>query len=100
MLRKYRIISKTRFTIFMSLLFIFLILITNTLFGLYQSDSLMKTAYTEVQIQNGDTLWKLAQEFGPDDEDLRAIIHEICSINQISADTVHPGQSILIPTTI
>jgi len=54
----------------------------------------------EIQIQAGDTLWKLAQEFGPSNQDLRAVIYEICTINQISADSIQPGQFILIPASI
>ncbi|WP_324824058.1 LysM peptidoglycan-binding domain-containing protein [Sinanaerobacter sp. ZZT-01] len=100
MTKKYRIVSKTRFTIFMSLLFILLIILINSLSGLYQSNSLTRIDYTEIQIQAGDTLWKLAQEFGPSNQDLRAVIYEICMINQISADSIQPGQSILIPASI
>ncbi|WP_206458109.1 cell division suppressor protein YneA [Anaerovorax sp. IOR16] len=100
MTKKYRIVSKSRFTVFMSLFFILLIVIMNSLFGFYQSDSLTQTNYMEIQIQDGDTLWNLAKEFGPAHQDLRAVVYEICMINQISADCIYPGQSILIPSTI
>ncbi|MBR0596609.1 cell division suppressor protein YneA [Sinanaerobacter chloroacetimidivorans] len=98
--RKYRIKSKVRFTIFMAIVLFFMITSMNTIIGLNTSDSLTKMTYTEIQIQPGDTLWNIAKEFGPTGFDTRSVIYEICEINHISADSLIPGQKILVPDYI
>jgi len=74
-----------------------IILTAGTVVGANEALSLTKPVYTEVQIISGDTLWDLAKEYGPNDRDVRKVIHAICEINDISADDIQPGQSILIP---
>lgn len=85
---------------FLTAVMFMLISITGMFIGDNQAESLTKPVYSEIVIQYGDTLWDLAQEFGPDDKDVREIIHEICRINNISAETIYPGQTILIPAYI
>lgn len=98
--KRYRIKSKFRFTIFLSLLFILLIVSISSLMGFYQSESLTQANYMEIQIEQGDTLWNLAKEFGPANQDLRKVVYQICMLNEISDDYIYPGQSILIPNSI
>ncbi|MDD3168594.1 MAG: LysM peptidoglycan-binding domain-containing protein [Eubacteriales bacterium] len=100
MKKKYRIKSKFRFTLFLTIAMVALISITGTMIGANQAESLTKPTYSEIIIQSGDTLWNLAQEFGPDDKDVRQIVYEICKLNDISADSIYPGQEILIPVYI
>jgi len=95
--KRYRIKSKFRFTIFLTLVIVMIILTAGTVVGANEALSLTKPVYTEVQIISGDTLWDLAKEYGPNDRDVRKVIHAICEINDISADDIQPGQSILIP---
>ena len=97
MKKKYRIKSKLRFTLFMTLMILFVLSTVGTSFGAYNSQSLTKPVYSEILVQSGDTLWNLAQEFGPDGKDTRFIIHEIRRINDLQADSIYPGQKILIP---
>lgn len=100
MKKKYRIKSKIRFTLFITLLLLFFFSSVGTALGAYNSESLTKPVYTEILVQSGDTLWNLAQEFGPDNLDTRAVVYEICKINEITADSIFPGQKILIPAYI
>lgn len=100
MKKKYRIKSKIRFTLFLTVALIMLISITNTFIGVNQAESLTKPVYNQVIIQAGDSLWDLAEEFGPDGKDIRQVVYEICKINDISADSIYPGQTILIPSYI
>ena len=94
---KYRIKNQIRFTLFLSTLFIFTIIISNFLIGYNRADSMTKPVYAEIQVEYGDTLWELAREFGPCDSDTRKIVYDICRINDINADSLRPGQVILIP---
>lgn len=100
MKRKYRIKSKFRFTLFISLVLVMVLLTTGTVLGLNRSNGIGTPAYITVEIQSGDTLWELASQFGPDGTDPRKVVKEICRINGISADQLRPGQEILIPEFI
>lgn len=97
MKKKYRIQSQLRFTVFLVLAAIIIFTATTTALGFNQAEALTKPVYTEIQIQNGDTLWDLAKEYGPKDQDIRKVVYAICEINQIQADELQSGQSILIP---
>ena len=98
--KKYRIRSRARFTLFMTVAILIIISITGTVIGANNAESLTKPVYSEIVIQSGDTLWNLAKEFGPDGKDIREVVYEICRINDISADSIYPGQTILIPVYI
>lgn len=54
--------------------------------------------YTSIQIESGDTLWAIADEYITDDyTDMNEYIREVCSINHISEDEIHAGQYIVVP---
>lgn len=100
MKKRYRIKSKFRFTIFLTLVMVMIILTAGTVVGANDALSLTEPVYTEVQIIPGDTLWELAKEYGPNDRDVRKVIHAICEINDITANDIQPGRSILIPQSL
>lgn len=100
MKKKYRIKSKLRFTLFMTIALLMFFSLAGTAFGANDVESLMKTNYSEIKVESGDTLWNLAQEFGPENKDVREVVYEICKINDISADSIYPGQTIRIPISI
>lgn len=97
MKKRYRIKSQLRFTIFLSMVILIAVTSVFTIMGQNQAEAMTKPVYTEVLIQNGDTLWQLAKTYGPADEDIRKVIYKICEINGITADHLQSGQSILIP---
>jgi hypothetical protein len=100
MKKKYRIKSKLRFTLFMTLAILIIFSAAGTFIGAYNAESLTKMTYSEILVESGDTLWELADKFGPDDKDLREVVFEICRINEISPDSIYPGQKIRIPVYI
>lgn len=54
--------------------------------------------YTVIQVQKGDTLWKIAKTYITDDyTDLNAYITEVREINRLSNDQIRYGQYITIP---
>ncbi len=97
MKKRHRIKSKFRFCLTVTILLVILISAAGNLMGPNQALSLTKPVYTEIMIVNGDTLWELAKVYGPDDQDIRKVVHAICKINGISADSIQSGQKILIP---
>ncbi|MDD4563865.1 MAG: LysM peptidoglycan-binding domain-containing protein [Eubacteriales bacterium] len=100
MRRKYRIKSKIRFTLFLTIVLFVIFSAAGTIIGTYNAESLTKTTYSEIRVQTGDTLWDLAREFGPDNKDIRKIVYEICKVNDVSAESIYPGQTLLIPVYI
>lgn len=54
--------------------------------------------YTSIQVQQGDTLWDIADTYITDEyNDMNEYIREICSINHIDEDAIHAGQYLTIP---
>jgi len=94
---KYRLKSKFRFTVFVVIMMLMLVTVSNTILGINNASSLTKPEYASIQIKYGDTLWDLASEYNQDGKDIRKFVYEICELNKISADSIYPGQSILIP---
>ena len=56
--------------------------------------------YVSVVVKRGDTLWSIAKEHGPTDEDIRMICHLIREANEIKDNIVIPGQTILVPKEV
>jgi len=91
-----RIYSWTRFIIFMAILVLIAFLAGGLVFKSTVS-GMEDIAYETVVVTNGDTIWEIAKEYGDDDTDIRNIVHEICSINDISAESLYPGQTLKVP---
>ena len=54
--------------------------------------------YTSIQIEQGDTLWGIADRYMTDEyKDRDAYIREICEMNRISEDEIHAGQYLTVP---
>ncbi|QAT42855.1 LysM peptidoglycan-binding domain-containing protein [Aminipila luticellarii] len=95
--KSYRIKSKFRFTTSITLALILLVFMANNLLGMDNVSSLTKSEPIEIQIESGDSLWNIAGKYGPEHTDIRKTVDEICSLNEITADSLYPGQRILIP---
>ena len=99
-MKKYRIKSKFRFTMFVVIMLVSVIFTAGTALGFNTAASLSEPVYTEVRIKAGDTLWQIADEYGPEHKDRRQIVYEICKANDIRANDIHPGQLVLVPQEI
>ena len=69
----------------------------NALFGFYTADGMTEQNYIQVQVESGDTLWSIADEYMPSDMDRRESVHIISTANKISASQLYPGQILDIP---
>lgn len=95
--KSYKIKSKFRFTASVTTALVLLVFMTGTVLGFGDASSMTKYEPIQIEIQSGDSLWKIASEYGPSHEDTRKIVHEICSLNDITADNIYPGQIIYVP---
>lgn len=78
------------------------IMICSVMFGAIHTQAapaeLTNKYYTSIQIESGDTLWAIANEYITDEyADMNEYIREVCSINHISEDEIHAGQYIVVP---
>ena len=50
-----------------------------------------------VVVKSGDTVWSIAGENNPNGKDLRKLVHEIISENNLSDGMIYAGQELVIP---
>lgn len=62
------------------------------------SEDTLHKYYKSIQIQKGDTLWSIAQEYNTyDTKTIKAYIQEIKSINNLDSTTIHEGGYLMVP---
>lgn len=95
---RYKIISKTRFYLFIITLLI--ILTTSILLILDRKEvhsSCYHTAHEEFQVLEGDTLWDIASIYLSPGEDIRKMLYDIRKFNNMDTGHIYPGDIIKIP---
>lgn len=95
------VIQQKRIVVFFCLM-VFSVISVFILFGSIKAQAAsaetMQKYYKSIQLKSGDTLWDISSEYMTDKSmDRNEYIHEICSMNHISADEIHAGQYIVIP---
>lgn len=92
------IVDRFRFTMFLTLVsLIFIILIGIGLnFGKVYSTTY--NGYYEVRVKKSDTLWKIASENNPNNEDIRRVIYRIKQINNLDDCFIKEGDIVKIPS--
>ena len=96
-MKKYKITSKIRFTVFMVIMILCLVTTVGTAIGNNTANSTSMNQYNCVEVKSGDTLWNIASEYKPTNKDVRQVVYDICQTNDISADQLTTGQKILVP---
>lgn len=82
----------------------FLIVIGSMIFGnsfssaKAESDDveIMYKYYKSIEIESGDSLWSLAQEYKLADTDTQDYIDELIEINDLESETIHSGQYLIV----
>ncbi len=91
-----RITNKYRFIAFVTICVLLMSMVIGALFPVRASES-TEISYTEVKIHSGDTLWSLARQYGDQSKDVREVVYDICQLNNVTAGSIYPGQTIRIP---
>ena len=98
--RTYRITNKFRFITFLTVIMLITAFGMSSVLGFGSAAGSDVQKYVNVQVHDGDTLWTLAKQYGPNDIDCRKVIYEIQKINNVSANTLQAGQFLSIPVNM
>lgn len=96
-MKKYRIKSKARFTIFSIIAVLIIVTGVSTILGFNTVNSASMDQYKQIKVEAGDTIWNIAQEYTEPGEDVRNVVSDICDINEIKADQLKAGMNLIIP---
>ncbi|MBR0481440.1 MAG: LysM peptidoglycan-binding domain-containing protein [Firmicutes bacterium] len=96
-MKHYRIANKARFICFVLTVCLILCFAVMGIVNTSAAKEKRDLRFTEVTVTEGDTLWALAKEYGSKDKDIREVIYDICTVNDIKASDLKPGQTVLIP---
>jgi len=103
MKKRYRIKSKARFAAFLIVCLMLLTGFVSTVFGaspIHTVHAASAEEYVEILVENGDTLWKIARDYGPSNVDTRIVVYNIERVNGVSPDSLIPGQTLLVPVSL
>ena len=93
--RKSRKIRKNTFL----LLTMALILCLGTLAMGGEKGVQTKTYYECVQVQKGDSIWEIAEEYKMDGMDTEQMVDDILAVNGMKNTNIKAGESIIVPVT-
>ena len=97
MTKKYKVVNKLRFTIFVVIMILLITSFANFALGLNTANSLTRLTYMDYEITAGDTLWTIAETYMTDVSDIREAVYELCQLNDIRAGELYVRMMIEIP---
>ena len=86
--------NKKRFTMFVLTL---VMLITCGFSSVRNHNETKEVKTISVFVDYGDTLWDIAKNNNPNNEDVRTLVYEIKKCNNLNSNTIKAGDEILIP---
>lgn len=95
---RYRIVDPVRFFIFILVTVMFVAFFSISVINSNKAEAASIDTFMQVEIQEYDSLWSLAEQYCNVNMDLRDYIDDICNINDIdSNDMLHPGDVLFVP---
>lgn len=101
--RRARAIAKRRMILLLAA--VLLITVGSVVFGSFfanegssvKAHDATYTAYKSIEIESGDSLWSIAEEYTTDDfENTADYVKELKRLNNLTSDTIHEGQYLLV----
>lgn len=98
--KRYKVVNKRRFFIFITLSFIVLISLISLIFSKDKAySSVYEVQYYEVEVVEGDTLWTIVSRHISERDNMQKIIYDIKKFNGMDSSHIYPGDIIKIPTS-
>lgn len=97
--RRLVIVNRMRFIVATMLALILLSIIFSYITGNFMSVASTNQDYLEITVVPGDTLWEIASQYNYYNEDIRQVLYNIQSTNQMTSSTIYPGQVLIIPVS-
>ena len=91
------IVNKFRFAVFITIMSLFLILLINSLFNYSKAYSSTYSKYHYIKVIKGDTLWGIATKYNSSKMDIRKLVLQIKTINNIDDAFIKPGDVLKVP---
>lgn len=97
--KRLYIVNRARFVIMTVITLIVLSTFFSYISGLFMSEATLSSDRLTIEVSSGDTLWKLASQYNYFEEDIRAVVYRIKSINHMESSDLVAGQTLIIPLT-
>ena len=98
MIKKYRITSKVRFTVFVAIVALLVFTGISTVAGLNTVKGTSFNTYETHVVASGETLWSIASNSTDKKTDIRKRVYEISEANNLAGDEMlQDGQILVIP---
>ncbi|MTI67773.1 MAG: LysM peptidoglycan-binding domain-containing protein [Firmicutes bacterium] len=97
MRKRIVIANKVRFIIFMTCLILLLLTTTNIILNTNKVFSTTYQEYKTIVVNKGDTLWEIASNNNPKEEDVRKVVYELKVVNKLKSSYIRPGDILKIP---
>ena len=100
MKKRFKVISKVRFFLFIITMSAMLTILVVSLLSnnkVYGSSYGFDYNYNEVRVVKGDTLWVIALESMPEGYDVREMIYKIKRLNEMDLSNIYAGDIIKVP---
>jgi len=91
--RKYRLVNRRRFYIFVMMI---TIAVTSLMFAANVQGADTAERYQTVVVEQGDTLWNIASEYN-NGQELRSYIDEVKKANNMESSVIYEGDVLKMP---
>lgn len=100
MMKRYKVVNKTRFCIFITLSFVLIFGLISLIFSKERAySSVHEVKYFEVEVVEGDTLWTIVSRHITERDNMQKLIYDIKKFNGMDSSYIYPGDIIKIPTS-
>lgn len=96
-MRRYRVSSKIRFSIFLAFIAVLILSTYMAFVGVTDAQGDTVERYEIISVNDGDSLWTLAKNHVPKNMDIREYIYHVAKYNDVDPGDLNPGEKIKLP---
>ena len=96
-MRRYRVSSKIRFSIFLAFISVLILSTYMAFVGVTDAQGDTVERYEIISVNDGDSLWTLAKNHVPKDMDIREYVYHVAKYNDVDPGDLKPGEKIKLP---